>query len=136
MTLVSRRHFLAHTLALTALPAIARALAHRRSPHPTPRAGVTSARMATAAQLAEEDADVREAFESVRKIPQVVDGIRCHCGCAGRPENYSLLSCYEGEHAMARHCMVCQGEGRMAARLHADGKTLDQIRTAIDERYG
>ena len=37
---------------------------------------------------------------------------------------------------MARHCMVCQGEGRMAARLHADGKTLDEIRTAIDERYG
>ena len=137
MSLVlTRRDFLARTLGWAALPAIARAYAVRRGPHPTPRAGVTAARMATAAQLAGEDADVLDAFESVRKIPQVVDGIRCHCGCAGRPDKYSLLSCYEGEHAMARHCMVCQGEGRMAARLHAEGKTLDQIRTAIDERYG
>ena len=37
---------------------------------------------------------------------------------------------------MARICEICQGEGRLAARLYKSGKTLDEIRTAIDARYG
>jgi hypothetical protein len=36
---------------------------------------------------------------------------------------------------MARACPICQGEGRLAARLHKEGKTLDQIREAIDARW-
>ena len=37
---------------------------------------------------------------------------------------------------MARGCDVCQGQGRLAFRLHKAGKSLDEIRAAIDERYG
>jgi hypothetical protein len=37
---------------------------------------------------------------------------------------------------MARHCQICQGQGRLAHRLHKDGKSLDEIRAAIDARYG
>ena len=70
----------------------------------------------------------------MREIPGIVDGIRCHCGCAGNDGNYSLLSCYEGD-GMARHCQLCQGQARMAHRLHRDGRSLDEIRAAIDERY-
>jgi hypothetical protein len=77
-----------------------------------------------------------DAFEGIREIPGVVDGIRCNCGCAGQPGFYSLLTCYEGESPMARFCPICQGEGRMAARLHKAGKSLDEIRTAIDAKYG
>jgi hypothetical protein len=37
---------------------------------------------------------------------------------------------------MAAHCSICQGEGRLAYRLHKQGKTLDQIRAAIDAKFG
>lgn len=103
-------------------------------PHPEPRAGITAARVLTRDQLGESP-DVIEVFDLVRQIPQIVDGIRCQCGCADLPGFYSLLSCYEGD-GMARHCNVCQGEGRLAHRLHTAGKTLQDIRRAIDARYG
>ncbi|MBA3343531.1 MAG: hypothetical protein H0T48_17075 [Gemmatimonadaceae bacterium] len=74
-------------------------------------------------------------FDSIREIPQVVDGLRCNCGCTNPPEFYSLLSCYEGK-GMARDCIVCQGQGRLAVRLHKEGKSLDQIRAAIDAKFG
>jgi hypothetical protein len=105
-----------------------------RSEHPVPRPGVTAARVLTAEQLADSP-QVIPVFDAVRAIPEVVDGIRCKCGCAELDGFYSLLSCYEGD-GMARHCPICQGEGRMAARLHKEGKTLEQIREAIDARWG
>jgi hypothetical protein len=76
------------------------------------------------------------AFDEGRTIPEVLDGIRCQCGCAGESGLRSLLSCYEGTDAMALDCDICQGEARLAYRLHGEGQTLDQIRAAIDARYG
>lgn len=102
-------------------------------PHPTPRPGIDASKVLTAAQLSDDPGAI-PAFDAVRSIPSVADGIRCHCGCAERDGFYSLLSCFEGE-GMARMCLVCQGEGRMAERLHRQGRTLDQIRAAIDARY-
>ena len=135
----TRRQFL-EGAALAALAAMAprplAALAAPRppGPHPTPRPGVDASKVLTSAQLAG-DPDAVPAFDAVRSIPAIADGIRCHCGCAGREGFYSLLSCYEGE-GMARMCLVCQGEGRMAERMHRQGRTLDEIRAAIDARYG
>jgi hypothetical protein len=106
----------------------------RAGPHPTPRPGITAAKVLTREQL-QDNPNLIPLFDSVRAIPEVVDGIRCNCGCAEVEGFYSLLSCYEGD-AMARHCPICQGQGRMTARLHKDGKTLDEIRAAIDARYG
>lgn len=118
-----------------AKPAWARGLGGAvQSPHPTPRPGITAAKLPTHDQLAGSGAQT--VFDSVREIPEIVDGIRCHCGCADNPDFYSLLSCYEGEDAMAKACPICQGQGRLAARLHKDGKTLDEIRASIDARYG
>lgn len=116
------------------LPAPALALGRRRGPHPVPRPGITSANVLTAEQLGNHP-DVAEVFDLVRQIPEVVDGIRCQCGCADLPGFYSLLSCYEGE-GMASHCVVCQGEGRLAYRLHKAGESLDSIRAAVDARFG
>jgi hypothetical protein len=90
--------------------------------------------VATTAQVADFP-EAADAFDLVREIPQVVDGIRCHCGCSEAEGFYSLLSCYEGEHAMAMHCVICQGQARLAHRLHRGGRTLDQIRAAIDARF-
>jgi hypothetical protein len=102
--------------------------------HPEPRAGITAARVLPNDRLTEHP-DAISAFEQVRQVPQIVDGIGCHCGCATRKGFYSLLSCYEGE-GMAMMCEVCQGQGRLAFRLHQGGKTLNEIRAAIDARYG
>lgn len=134
----TRRGFLAGTAAAAlaaALPRPLAGLASRRpaGPHPTPRPGIDASKVLTAAQLTD-DPDAIPAFDAVRTIPGIADGIRCHCGCAERDGFYSLLSCYEGE-GMARMCLICQGEGRMAERMHRQGRTLGEIRAAIDARY-
>jgi hypothetical protein len=105
----------------------------RTSDHPTPRPGITSAKVLTKEQL--EHKDAAPVFDMVREIPEVVDGIRCQCGCSALEGKYSLLSCYEAD-GMAAHCQICQGEGRLAYRLHKQGKTLDEIRAAIDAKFG
>lgn len=103
-------------------------------PHPTPRDGITSAKVLSHDQLASAPHAI-DVFDQVREIPEVVDGIRCQCGCADQPGFYSLLSCYESD-GMARFCEICQGEGRMVYRLHKSGQSLDEIRAAIDARFG
>jgi hypothetical protein len=104
-------------------------------PHPEPRPGITAEKVLAADQLGAW-ADAAPAFDEVRQIPEIIDGIRCNCGCADDPSFYSLLTCYEGSDAMARVCPICQGQGRLAFRLHSAGKTLDEIRAAIDARFG
>ena len=102
--------------------------------HPTPRTGITGAKVLTGAKLAKWP-DLQQLFDGIRAIPAVADGIRCSCGCADVPGYYSLLSCYEGE-AMATLCPICQGTGRLVVRLHGEGQTLAQIRTAVDAQFG
>ena len=103
-------------------------------PHPTPRPGIDASKVLTKDQL-KEGPNAAPVFDLVRQIPQVADGIRCNCGCADLPGFYSLLSCFEAD-GMAQHCMICQGQARLAFRMHGEGKSLDQIRTAIDAKFG
>jgi hypothetical protein len=133
---VSRRRFLAMLpLALLAQPARAMAVyVDRQKPkHPTPRPGITAARVLSDAKLTDKSA--APVYAMVRRIPEVVDGIRCNCGCADLRGFYSLLTCYE-EGGMAQHCTICQGQARLAHRLHADGMSLNAIRRAIDAEFG
>ncbi len=138
----SRRTFLA--AGVTALVALlvpgrtasaARVRAQVTGPHPTPRAGITGAKVLSKEQLAGKPQLVG-LFDSVRAIPEVIDGIRCNCGCAHSHGFYSLLSCYEGKDAMAKDCAICQGQGRLAVRLHKAGKSLETIRAAVDAKFG
>ncbi len=139
-TSTSRRDFLglaASGFALLAFPDSARARhlwCGHDGPHPEPRKGYTAEKVLAAEKLKGKE-DLVELFDGVRAIPQVVDGIRCHCGCADDPDKYSLLSCYEGAAAMATWCPICQGQGRLVIRLHKDGKSLDEIRRAVDARF-
>lgn len=103
--------------------------------HPAPRPGITAAKILATEQL-DVEPDVATIFDAIREIPAIADGIRCQCNCAAQPAFYSLLTCYEGSDAMARHCEICQAEGKLTARLAKGGKTLDQIRKAIDARFG
>lgn len=102
--------------------------------HPTPRPGITGAKVLTKAQLSSRP-DLVPLFDGIRAIPQIADGIRCNCGCAELPGFYSLLSCYEGD-GMAKICPICQGQGRLAVRLQKEGKSLAEIRVAIDAQFG
>ena len=131
---LSRRQFVASAVALMLLPRRARAM-RSGGPHPTPRPGITAAKVLTRDQLDGND-NLVALFDGVREIPEVIDGIRCQCGCAGSEGFYSLLSCYEGDGAMAKICHICQGEGKLAVRLHKEGKSLDAIRAAIDAKFG
>lgn len=104
-------------------------------PHPEPRPGIDASHM-PAAETVRSHPHAVTAFDEGRTIPEILDGIRCQCGCASEAGMRSLLSCYEGTDAMALDCDICQGETRLAYRLHREGRTLDQIRAAIDARYG
>jgi len=102
------------------------------SQHPTPRKGITAAKVLHDADVPKE---ARDAYAAAREFPALFDGIYCHCDCASRHDELrSLLSCYETR--MPLDCGVCSGEGRLVGRLARQGKSLDEIRDAIDERYG
>jgi hypothetical protein len=102
--------------------------------HPDPRPGIDGSKVLTAKDL-KGAADLIVLFDAVREMPQIADGIGCYCGCANVEGYRSLLSCYEGV-GMAQHCEVCQGTARLAHRRWKEGQTLDQIRRAVDARYG
>jgi len=110
-----------------------RASARATGPHPDPRPGIDASHLPAPETVAERP-DAVPAYDEARTIPEILDGIRCQCGCAEQPGHRSLLSCYED--GMAIDCDICQGQARLAYRLHAKGRTLDQIRSAIDSRYG
>ena len=141
MAAATRRHFLrvmSGGVAAVLLPVGvqgARPVGHSRGlfpGHPEPRPNVDGSAVLESAAVR---ADLAETFDGIRAIPHVADGIGCHCGCGAMPEMRSLLSCYEGI-GMAQFCVVCEGEGRMAVALYAEGKSLNEIRAAIDRRFG
>ncbi|MGH7699505.1 MAG: PCYCGC motif-containing (lipo)protein, partial [Gemmatimonadales bacterium] len=58
----------------------------------------------------------------------------CHCDCSKHSGHRSLLTCFESDHGA--YCDICMGEAILAARLAAEGRTLDAIRSAIDRQFG
>lgn len=135
---VGRRDFILAlsglTLALTGWPEPLTAIdCPGQGSHPVPRRGVDASRVLPVSRIEHQEA--APVYDLVREIPQVVDGIRCYCGCADTPGIYSLLSCYEAN-GMAQHCLICQGEARLVYRLHRNGWSLNGIRTAVDAQFG
>lgn len=129
----TRRQFLTSAAALVLAAVRPGRAAARVLEHPKPRAGITAAKVLGPAELGDDRAAV-EVFNQVRQIPQVIDGIRCYCGCAELPDHYSLLSCFEKE-GMAQHCEICRGEAKLAFELVQQGRRLDDIRAAIDQQF-
>lgn len=135
---LTRRHLLAGAASAIVgllLPARTRGDSRSLAPgsgHPDPRPGIDGSNVLGADQL--HDPALAPLFDGIRRIPHIADGIRCACGCAESPEFRSLLTCYEN--GMAMHCQICQTEGRIAVRMHDEGRTLAEIRTALDARFG
>ena len=129
----TRRDFVAALL--SAVPVLRDRPLRLRRDHPEPRTGIDATRVTPASGLTRHP-DAVPVFDMVREIPQVVDGIRCQCGCGDNPDRYSLLSCFEGESPMGRRCEGCKAQARLVHKLHGEGKTLAEIRTAVDEKFG
>lgn len=139
---LTRRGFLAVVPALLAAPLLGRPRSGVAAPfsalrgeHPDPRPGIDASEVVPAEDLEAYGERVREVYDMVREMPHVADGIGCFCGCATRPGYRSLLTCYYAD-GMASGCAICQGEARLVHRRWKEGQSLDQIRRAVDARYG
>jgi hypothetical protein len=100
--------------------------------HPKPRAGLTAADVAPAERYAAYPR-VAEIYEMVAQIPGVIDGIYCHCDCSKHSDHRSLLTCFQDDHGAA--CDVCLTEAALAFKMVGEGKSLKQIRKAVDALY-
>ena len=100
--------------------------------HPKPRA--TAAEMAT---MNPDDfgeyVEVKETYKMAAQIKTTLDGLYCYCHCKGGG-HYSLLDCFRDEHGAG--CDICLGEAHLAYRMIQEGKTLQEIRLAIDAQFG
>jgi hypothetical protein len=103
--------------------------------HPDPRPGIDASGVLTAEDLPGFPAEILEIYDMIREIPEVADGIGCGCACPALPTYRSLLTCYHAA-GMAMGCPICQDEARLVHRRHKEGQSLDQIRRAIDARFG
>ena len=126
LTTVARAGTLLALVPAEALAAVARAL----GPHPDPRPGVDGSRVLSADAVMPH---VAELFDSIRAVPHLADGVACRCGCGAIEGMRSLLSCYEGV-GMAQFCRICEGDGRLVVRMSHEGRSLEEIRAAIDGR--
>jgi hypothetical protein len=100
--------------------------------HPEPREHIDHTHVAPAERYAAYPR-VAQIYGEVAEVPHVIDGIYCYCACSEHSGHHSLLDCFHDDHAA--HCDVCLSEATMAHRMHSDGKSLDEIRTAIDRIY-
>lgn len=137
---ITRRRFLLAPAALAAaaiLGSIGARVAFaaswtRSSVHPEPRPGITGERILAADVLKSEKA--KKLYGQAREIPGVLDGIHCYCECHDDPMNHrSLLSCFESDQAAG--CYACGKEARLVHKLHGEGRTLDEIRAAVDKEF-
>ena len=139
-----RRRFLAATTTAAVATVVglaaprllaARECAHhgaaRTAKHPDPRPAVTADAVLPDDQVGEKS---KPAYAAAREFPGIFDGLYCHCDCGERDGMRSLLTCFESK--MPQSCGICRGEAEMAGRLARAGKTLDEIRAAVDKRYG
>jgi hypothetical protein len=101
--------------------------------HPDPRAGITAERVLPDAAVPRMPGTL-EAYAAARAAPGVLDGVYCHCDCSKHAGHRSLLTCFESDHGA--YCDICMGEAVLAAQLAARGTSLQEIRAAIDARFG
>lgn len=103
-------------------------------PHPDPRPGITAKDVLPAGQIGTTP-KVVQAYDAARAYPGVFDGIACGCGCLGTTTGHrSLLTCYETMQPTG--CASCEDEALLVARLAKDGKSLAEIRQAVDAKFG
>lgn len=102
-------------------------------PHPDPRPGITAARVVPADELPERKG-VRAAYDAARAYPEMFDGIYCPCECTGSMGHRSLLVCFESKQPLG--CHGCREAAEFILPRAKEGKTLAEIRAAVDKKFG
>lgn len=81
--------------------------------------------------------EVKLAYQVARDIPQVLQQLKCYCGCdnpAHSPYHRNLYECFTDTHGA--NCQVCVDEALLASNMYARGASVYEIRAAIDEKFG
>jgi hypothetical protein len=89
-------------------------------------------------------ADTEEAYAFAMYHPQIVKWMPCYCGCAAM-DHRSNLDCYLKpgqpgaktvfeEHAS--YCDICVQITLKTKQLYAEGRSLREIRQAVDQQFG
>jgi len=107
--------------------------AARPLPHPDPRPDVTAEHVLAEDKLPDRK-NVREAFQFARTYPQIFDGIYCPCECSEVMHHRSLLTCFESTQPIG--CWSCKDAASFIGPMARDGKSLAEIREAVDKKYG
>ena len=100
--------------------------------HPTPRADVNAEEVVHHSHY-QGYPRVQAVYKQAARIPEVLDGLHCYCECGQHSGHYSLLDCFKSDHGAG--CDICLTSVAMAYDLNKDGKSLDEIRAAIDEVF-
>ena len=140
--LIDRRAFLRGTGSLLAIVSFDRtplrhhAMSRSSMEHPDPRPGITSEHvLATEALGSGRREKLLASYDAARANPEIFDGLACACGCTGKNGSHrSLLTCFET--LQPTGCHGCQEESLLVASLVKDGKSLAEIRTTIDKKWG
>jgi hypothetical protein len=101
--------------------------------HPDPRPGITAGGVLPAPAVPHTIGSV-EAYAAARQVPEVLDGLYCYCDCSRHAGHRSLLTCFESDHGA--WCDICMGEALLALRMTGEGRSLLDIRDAIDRQFG
>ena len=72
--------------------------------------------------------EVREAYQAAKEISEVLAQQPCYCYCQ-RKGHRSLLDCFKTDHAAS--CTICVREALLAAQMHRQQKSIQEIRMAI-----
>jgi hypothetical protein len=101
--------------------------------HPEPRPGITAAKVMPASLIPRTPGSA-EAYAAARSAAGTLDGVYCHCDCSKHAGHRSLLTCFESDHGA--YCDICMSEAMLAAGMAQQGRSLLEIRTAIDRQFG
>ena len=87
---------------------------------------------------------IKEAYTFATDSPDALDGINCFCGCMqnlhnGRLHSKGLHDCFrngKGYEIHGSQCDMCVNGVLDVKTLLGQGKTKDEIKSFIDEKYG
>ena len=100
--------------------------------HPEPREDISGETVAAASRYASYPR-IAQVYEVAAEIPHVLDGLYCHCDCSKHSGHRSLLTCFEDDHGAG--CDVCLTEAALAYQMTSEGRSLKEIRKAVDDLY-
>jgi len=89
--------------------------------------------------------DVRMAYQFAMEHPDIMMWMPCYCGCGQHSGHKSAKNCFIKEGSTATNvqfdehgssCQICVGIALDTKAMTAEGRSLGEIRTFIDETYG